>query len=190
MSKTVDTIKVVLTELEFAKAHYRIYSDLTAAIKKEPSLNRYRDFFDMTIFAHFSGMIMSIARLLDRHKDTASIHWLLQYIENHPVEFDSKIIDAQNIRSRLDSLSKQQNKVRQIRNKRVAHKERLDKSESEEFWVKVGLAQRDVEELLSELQNILNEIIKSHKEHDWDWVMIAIDEETSELIESLINARA
>jgi hypothetical protein len=190
MSKIVHTIKVMLNELEFAKAHYRIYSDLTAAINKEPSLNRYRDFFDTTIFAHFSGMIMSISRLLDRHKDTASIHWLLRYIENHPAEFDSIIINAQNIRSRLDSLSGQQNKVRQIRNKRMAHKERLDKSESEEFWAKVGLAQQDVERLLAELQSILREITRGHKEHDWRWVMIAIDEETSELLESLTNASA
>ena len=188
MSNTVHTIKEMLNELEFAKAHYRINSDLKAAISKDPSLNRYRDFFDITIFAHFSGMIMSIARLLDRHKDAASIHWLLRYIENHPVEFDPQIINAQNLRSRLDSLSEQQNKVRQIRNKRVAHKERLDKSEPEEFWAKIGLAQQDIEKLLTELQSILKEITRGHKEYDWRWVMIAIDEETSELLESLVNA--
>jgi hypothetical protein len=188
MSKIVHTIKVMLNELEFAKAHYRIYSDLTSAISKEPSLNRYRDFFDTTIFAHFTGMIMSISRLLDRPKNTASIHWLLRYIENHPAEFNS--INPQYIKSRLDSLSGQQNKVRQIRNKRIAHKERLDKSEAEEFWAKVGLAQQDVEKLLAELQSILKEITRGHKEHDWSWVMIAIDEETSELLESLTNASA
>ncbi len=50
----------VLTEITYAEAHFRIHNELTSAISLHSrKLLFYHDFFEFTIFAHFSGLILS-----------------------------------------------------------------------------------------------------------------------------------
>jgi hypothetical protein len=186
-SNLVSAIKGMLTEVEYAWAHNRIYTDLKQALlSKTAKLARYSDFFDITVFAHFCGMILVISHLLDRDERTQSIYWLLSYVENHPTEFGTSI-NAQDLRSRLGILSVQKEKIRRIRNQRVAHTERMTSAERIQFWASIELTSTDVQHLLTELGSIIKEVTNNHKEYDWRWVMIAIDEETSELIDALMH---
>jgi hypothetical protein len=186
-SNLVSAIKGMLTEVEYAWAHYRIYTDLKQALlSKTAELARYSDFFDITVFAHFCGMIMAISHLLDRDERTQSIYWLLSYVENHPTEFGMSF-NVQDLRSRLETLSAQKEKIRRIRNKRIAHTERMPSAERKQFWASVELTLTDVQQLLTELRKMIKEVTNNHKEYDWRWVMIAIDEETSELIDALMQ---
>ncbi len=184
-SDLVYAIKGMLTEVEYAWAHYRIYNDLKEALSaKKAILARYSDFFDLTILAHLSGMILAISHLLDRDARSRSIYWLLNYIDNQRTEFGPDI-NVQELRSRLEAMAPQKEKIRRIRNKRIAHTERMTQAETEQFWASIDLTPAEVQYLLTELKAILTEVTGTHKEVDWRWVMIAIDEETSELIDAL-----
>lgn len=61
----------------------------------------------------------------------------------------------------------------------------MTQAETEQFWASIDLTPAEVQYLLTELKAILTEVTGTHKEVDWRWVMIAIDEETSELIDTL-----
>jgi len=179
-------LKGMLTEIEYGRAHYRIHSDLREALlNKTAILAPYSDFLDITVFAHFCGMILAVSHLLDRDQRTRSIYWLIDHVENHPTDF-AMGVNVQDLRARLEMLSTQKERIRRIRNKRIAHTERMTAIESERFWASVELTGEDVQRLLSELRSIIMEVIDAHREHDWRWVMIAIDEETSELIDALM----
>jgi hypothetical protein len=182
----------VLKEVACAEAHYRIHSDLNRALSAHSrELIFYHDFFEHTILAHFSGMILSCAHLLDRHDDTASVHWLIGDIERNIEQYGVTDSVVRNLRSQIESLTVHIQKVRRIRNKKVAHVERMTETKSRSFWADVALTNEDMNQLLQGLRTLttqLEQILWPPEKGMHSFLMIAIDEETSDLIETLKEA--
>ncbi len=95
------------------------------------------------------------------------------------------------LRSQLETLTQQVQKVRDIRNKMIAHKERMTASESTGFWTDVALSNEDVIRLLQGLRALttqLEKILWPPESGMHSWLMIAVDDETTDLIETLKEA--
>jgi hypothetical protein len=176
----------IFSELAAAEGHHQIYADINQAREEQkPELMPFIDFFEMTMMGHLAGTILSTTRILDRSGDTASILWLLRYIENQPGRFGDQTSALSDIRGRLDRSSELIQKVRRIRNKKIAHLERMSKDHSVSFWSAVGLTFDEMTELLSLLRFIMKDIERILWPQSGCGYMFAVENETSDVFEAL-----
>lgn len=181
------TVKGLLRELALADSHRRVCSNISTAMSdssRAQGLVRYHDFFETTAIAHLSAMTTCIARLIDRDSRTQSLYWLVSYIDQHPNEFSKDLLTT-DLASSLSSVEPQFRKIRKLRNKWYAHRERMTPVEERALFQENLLSTPDIEAVLSTLRAIVEKVTKAHLGYDWRWVMISIDEETDELITAI-----
>jgi hypothetical protein len=184
--------RYIRSELASAEGHFQAHEDIFQAHEEgRPELTPFHDFFELTMSGHFAGMILSVARILDRDPRAASIPWLLGQIENEPGRFRTEASTLEDIRKRLaraDSLVH----IRRIRNKKIAHSERMTVAQSRSFWDTVALTEGDMKELLALLVGVMNDVerILWRRAHYGSGKMYAVEHETGDVLKALRFALA
>ena len=64
----------------------------------------------------------------------------------------------------------------------------MDKQAESRFWRSNSLSREEVTDAIAQLRVIADNITRSHLGYDWTWTMIAVDEETEELLDALMWA--
>jgi hypothetical protein len=181
--------KAILTEIAMGYAYYRTYSTLLGALSGNSPLVRYHDFLEITLTAHLSGLILELSHLLDRDARTASINWLLNYAEAHPERFPvATPVSA--LRTRVATAGETMASLRRIRNKLVAHRERLTSPALQVLADEGRAVVAGAQNLLDCLGATVHEVLACDRTCNWRLVMIAIDEETDEVIDALLRGAA
>lgn len=197
-----DVAKQLISEIESAKAHARIFRDLLAALSNpEISLHRYHDFIELTIKAHFESFVGAATRLTDRDRRSSTLLWFERQLREYsPVGNEDslypEIISAYRKRTHHEEdwsglIAKNDKSItllRTIRNKWVSHRKRMSRDEIREFWTSNALAFSEGQQLLNDFKVFLDVAMYTYFPDRWLFVMIAADEETEEVLEALLGA--
>jgi hypothetical protein len=178
-------------ELACAEGHFQAYDEIyQARVKRRPELTPFYDFFEITMLGHLAGMILSTTRVLDRDNAAATVLWLLRQIESQPDRVPGKANTVTVIKERLTRADPLVQKVRRIRNKKIAHLERMSKTQSKSFWEAIALAESDMKQLLSLLKGIMDDIEEIIWPGSGCGHMFAVEHETRDLLKALRFALA
>jgi hypothetical protein len=125
-------------------------------------MNTYLGFFRASIYAHFVAMLMALYKLGDPRPDSASLKTLLAEAEGDP-SFDPKVIMS--AREKLVALEPTWQKVRKLRHKQFAHRDRY--LDYEELLADVAITYDDFRDLIDQFFKALNEILYYRKRTTW-----------------------
>jgi hypothetical protein len=177
----------IFREVAFAEAHFDAYdSIMLARMEGRPEISPYHDFFEITMFSHMAGMILSASRILDRDDRAASIHWMLRQIEGRPQEFGIHTEAIAEVRAQLEQADVSIKKIHSIRNKKIAHLERMTKTGSESFWKEKNSTDDEIRELLVSLRRVMEGIERILWPDDTGCgLMFAFENETQDVFAAL-----
>ena len=124
--------------------------------------NRYLGFFRVSRHAHFVAMLMALYKLGDPHRDSASVRTLLCEAAEAPA-FDPKVLSS--AQTRLSALEPRWTKIRTLRHKLFAHRDRhLD---YDAVLKSVAIKHDDFRDLVDQFFGLLNEILYYRQKTTW-----------------------
>lgn len=125
-------------------------------------LNRYLGFFRVSIHAHFVATLMALYKLGDPRSDSASVKTLLAEAAGDPT-FDPSVLAS--ARAKLGSLEPTWKKVRQLRHKQFAHRDRH--LEYEALLAAVDITPDEFRGLIDQFFDLLNEVLYYRQRTTW-----------------------
>lgn len=127
---TADTVLHDLIELGIeARKHYQVWWALVheARLRYRPTMNRFSDYFNAAVRAHFDSMALAIARMYDKKSSTST---LAKYLKLDASSFSAR--ELGHFTSCVTQLAARAKVVLKIRHEAVAHKP-SDRTERQVF---------------------------------------------------------
>jgi hypothetical protein len=163
-SSSIDQhLEELLQTVKAARANY----DIWWAYKKDRPkyvdvLNEYLEFFRVSIHAHFVAMLMALYKLYDKRSDSIGVDAL---IEEALADAEFTKDDSEKIARYLDLAKPISEKVKVLRHKLFAHRDR--KFDYDDTFSAVQIKYDDFRDLTEYTINILNIVLYSRKKTTW-----------------------
>lgn len=157
-----DLRELLTTQCLLGQVHYRIWRAINESSRDKPEIAESAPvFFIMTRKAHFDGALIHVARLVDKHSESTSIHHYLSFAESNalifqkvtPTDVNSAV---ESDRASLEGMSRRISNITARRNKYYAHLDKALISGKEEVLADFPIAPKEIYDLLVEIGEILN----------------------------------
>jgi hypothetical protein len=137
-----------------ARVHFDIWVQLFPTEQVVDIVNQYKGFFRPTAQAHLDRFIIKVSNVVSNKPKSPSFHGIFKMLDNNPALASG--VEVRSLRKRLKQHRKVLEAIKEYRDKRSAHWDTLGKTQRKP--VPYGDSRR----MLSELQDIFNEISAAH----------------------------
>ncbi len=168
-----------------ASEHYNIwyiYKNDKDRPKYANVMNRYLSFFRASISAHFTAMLLTLSKVLDKNtrNNRISVYSLIAFAKENNIIESTKM---EEIEKNLSVSDKAYEKLQVLRNNVFAH---LGKIDSTEAFKKAGISPNDLRDLIDQSIDILRKIYYACDQNDFAFDYYS-KEDTYSLLDSLMN---
>lgn len=152
--KVLEDVRLSVNE---AKSHYQIWWALVNLARPRfvGAMNRYPEFFGLSVVAHFDAMTTNVAHLFDKRKDSSSLYTYLS-VGGSTLSKETIV----ELEARVAALAPVAKKVCTLRHKVVAHKDAA--KYEEEVFEEAGVKPDEIRDLIEACGVLVEEICKAN----------------------------
>jgi hypothetical protein len=148
-------------QLLTASVHFDIWVQLFPTAEVVGVINHYRGFFQPTIDAHIDRFFIKVSNVVSNDRRSPSFYEVFKMLENNPALAPS--VEVRSLRKRLKQHKEVIERIKEYRRKRGAHWDIEEKAKRKP--VLFG----DSRQMLTELQDIFNQISGAHSGNLWSF---------------------
>ena len=146
-----------------------------------PAVRNYESFFEQTIIINYTSFVFAICNIYDSSAQALSINRLRRLVPDNP---NVKGVNYKDIDARLRKARKIADKLRKVRNTRIAH--RLEQMLHENAYDEIKLLYNDLSDLIADTKSAFIDL----SFHVDEWVpqfSTEVEDDLERLMDALVN---